>query len=268
MLRWAVAILFVLAAAPAWAEERLAAPCRSILETACGPPQRVTAKGNLRIEVVSAKRSVTFPLGAAADDIREEYATSCSGGKCVCNELVQYFDFKGPVPGFRQVNEVERSTARRTKCSIENSTVTREASHFAVSKVFVSTAVFELEYCRTCGGSCHGRTTLATHDAKTGKSLTVGDAITSEQLKRWKARLVQSTRTPAPSPEFVNRIAKTVGALSRPGFRLGGIYVENGVAYVNLDTFLLSCADGSFFPLAIPAEFVTPSFATRLRAAR
>ena len=43
-----------------------------------------------------------------------------------------------------------------------------------------------------------------------------------------------------------------------------GLYVEGANVFINLDTFALSCADGSFHPVAIPRDFLKPAFRARL----
>ena len=120
-------------------------PCKSIVERDCAPVARVTAKGNLRVEVLEHKRTLHYPLSQVDEDRREEFASYCGKGPCECVEVVQYLDFKGPVPGFRQVNAVEHAAAQRVRCSVDNSDVHRQALQFAVSARFISTAFFELE---------------------------------------------------------------------------------------------------------------------------
>ena len=241
------------------------APCRSILERDCARPSRVTAKGDLRVEILARKRSVSFSLATADEDLREELGPSCPKGRCGCVEGVEYLDFKGPVPAFRQINAAERAIAAKAKCSIENANVMREVRRFAVSARLVSVAAFELEYCHTCGGSCHGRGVLATYDTKDGRALAVRDFLKAdavEALQRHMLEYVLQNYTEAVDREPERpRIAKELAARSRLD---DGFFVEDGVVYVDLDSFVLGCAGGPFYPVPVPAELLTPAFAASL----
>ena len=241
--------------------------CMSILESGedCAPLPRVTAKGDLRVEVITRKRSLTFAL-RKDDEIYEDLAPSCPGGKCACDEHVQYFDFKGPVPGFRQVNDFEMRAAAGTKCSIENSNVAREAMHFAVSARFVSTAIYQLEYCHGCGGSCHGTTVLATYDAQSGKSLHLRDVLKPGAEGALAAQLADDfVQASVDAPERAWTREQLVKELSARRLLEEGFYVENGRIYANLDSFVMSCAAGSFFPVAVRPAMIDPAMSAAVK---
>jgi len=241
--------------------------CTSILEGGedCAPLPRVTAKGDLRVEVITRKRSVTYPL-SAAKDLDEDLTSSCPGGKCGCDEHVQYFDFKGPVPGFRQVNAFEMRAAAGAKCSIENSNVAREAMHFAVSAHFISTATYQLEYCHGCGGSCHGTTVLATYDAQSGKALHLRDILKAGAGDALASQLADDfVQSSVDAPERAWTRAQLVKELSARPLLDEGFYVENGRVYANLDSFATSCAAGSFFPVPVRADMIDPAVAAAIK---
>jgi hypothetical protein len=236
--------------------------CKSIADRDCAQGvARVTTRGDLRVEVFTRKRSLSFPLSAASSDERDEYAASCVGGKCACDEDVQYFEFKGPVPGFRRVNAIEHDAAAKMKCSIGNSTVLRTAGMFSVGGGFVSTAVYGLEYCRTCGGSCHGRTVLATYAGRTGDTVLVRDALKPDAVGPLRQHVIDyfvaTFVDEADRPRQRERLAADLAARA---FLDEGIFVENGTVYVNLDRFALSCADSSFYPVPIPAALLNETF--------
>jgi hypothetical protein len=44
-----------------------------------------------------------------------------------------------------------------------------------------------------------------------------------------------------------------------------GVYAEGGTLYINLNTFPLSCADGSFHPIPIPRKLIKPDLIGKLR---
>src|SRR6185436_12873939 len=201
-----------------------------------------------RVEVFTRQRTIFFPVpqGEAGEELR----TICTNGKCECAEHVQFFEFKGPHPGFRQVNDIERSAASKTHCSLENANVNRDALAFAVSAHLISTAISQLEYCHGCGGSCHGSTTLATYDEQDGRLLHVGDFLrpgAAEALRRHMVDyIVRKHGTEEGRAALGRRLAQD---LAKRNLLDEGIYAERGTLYIDLNSFALSCADGSFHPV-------------------
>ena len=262
-MHWLIVILALLAAVPA---APATAACNSIADeerSDCPPPPRVTYGPDLRVEIVARKRQLTFPLSAELKD-DPTFDTACPRGKCACAELVERLDFKGPVPGFRQVNEAEWRASAAMKCSVENSSVSRQVLRFAVTKNFISTAVRELEYCHGCGGSCHGNGKLSAYDARSGGIVKLADAVDAGKLSDLKTRLIENF-VAAHVDEAREATAKLVREdLDRSNFLEKGLYVEPSRVFVDLDTFALGCADGSFHPVEIPPEFLTPAFRARL----
>lgn len=255
----AVVVLLLAAGSPA-----RAAGCASIADRDCPSLPAVTAKGDLRVEIKTREGEYVFPM---PPDYSGEpvLAAACPDGKCVCREAVQHLDFKGPVPGFRQVNEDEMRAAAARTCSAANALVRRDVVRFAVTKRAVSIAVDELEYCHGCGGSCHGNTALKAYDAKTGATLTLRDAVAASNLGALRARLLNDFVTANFNESARHEQRKRLSdAFARAITLDAGLYVEPGSVFVNLDTFALGCADGSFHPVRIPREFLTRAFRARL----
>lgn len=252
----AVLALTLLAAGPAAAADRCTSIAGGLQD--CPPLPAVSVGPDLHVEVKARKRVLEF---APAD----EDEIPCPENKCRCEEHVEHFDFKGPVPGFRAVNEVEFRAADATRCSIENATVMRTAERFAVTKRTVSTAIYQSEYCRGCSGSCRGHVRLSAYDAKTGAVLILADAVEPSRIEALTTRLVDT---------FVDANARTrdrvalrkmiMDDLDRRKLAKDSLYVEDANVFINLDTFALSCADGSFHPVAIPRDFLKPAFRARL----
>lgn len=255
----AAAFFTILAVAP----QARAANCTSIADRDCPPPPAVTVKGDLHVEIKTREGEHVYPL--PADSAESDLADACRDGKCVCRAFVQHLDFKGPVPGFRQVNEDELRAAAAQTCSAENAHVGRDIVRFAVTRRTVSIAIEELEYCVGCGGSCHGHTALKAYDAKTGATLTLRDAIAPQKLEALRKRLGEDFV----AANFDKSLRERQGKFSGEDFTSmvtldAGLYVEPGGVFVNLDTFALGCANGSFHPMRIPRAFLTPAFRARL----
>jgi hypothetical protein len=252
----AILSLTILPAAPAAAGDTCASIAGGL--RGCAPLPALSVGPDLHVEVKTRSRTLDF-AGTAKDEF------PCPESKCRCQEHVEHFDFKGPVPGFRAVNEAEFRAADGMRCSAENVSVTRFAERFAVTKRSVSTAISEVEYCRGCGGSCHGRTRLSAHDAKTGVRLTLADAVEPNRIEALKDRLIEDFL--AANPGVGDRAAlrtNLAGDLARRNLAEDGLYVEDASVFLNLDTFAPGCAEGSFHPVAIPRTFLKPDFLARL----
>jgi hypothetical protein len=264
MLRLLTAILcaIVLAHSLAWAVGEKA--CTSITERDCAPLPRVSTDPDLRVEILTRHRQASFPL-STAPDLSDELSAVCQGGRCLCNENIEYLDFKGAYPGFRQVNAAEHAAAIRQRCTVELSDVDRQIVRYEVTHRIVSIAAFELEYCHTCGGSCHGTTALAAFDAETGVTLRVRDALkpgAADALRRHMINFIVAKFGADAGEAYVR---KQLGdELSRRPLLDEGLYAEKGTLYVNLDSFVLGCAGGSFYPVPVPPALIAPSFATLL----
>jgi hypothetical protein len=196
--------------------------CTSITQRDCAPLPRVMAKGNLRVEILTQKRELSFVPGPDDEPCH-------GGGKCVCGEVIEHLDFKGPVHAFREVNAAEmRAAAAAAKCSVENSTVTRSIEHYLVSPHFISIAAFE------------------------------PDQV--EALRRFMADDF-AAKNFGDEDRAGGRKKLLVEELARRPLKDAGIYVENGTVFVDLDSFAMGCAGGSFHPIAVPVVMLTPAIA-------
>ncbi|MBI1212589.1 MAG: hypothetical protein GC190_14085 [Alphaproteobacteria bacterium] len=238
--------------------------CTSIVERDCAALPRITAKGDLRVQIFTRKRELSFPVSSAVEDA-EELSQVCNGGVCTCNENIEFLEFKGPHAGFRQVNTAEHTAAGRMRCSVENADVDRQITHFEVSKHLVSIAAFELEYCHTCGGSCHGTTALSTFDAETGQALSLREALKPgaiDALRRHMIDYIAKTYGTDVGERYIRE--QLSNELSQRALLDEGVYAERRTLYVNLDSFVLGCADGSFDPVPVPRDLIAPAFAALL----
>lgn len=266
MLRFLLAVLCVAFVAhnAAWAEgEKQCNSITSIEDNDCTPLPRVSVGHDYRVEIFTRQRTIFFPVPHGDDG--EELRLICTSGKCECSEHVQFFEFKGPHQSFRVINDVERSAAGKTQCSLENASVTRDAVAFAISPHLISTAISELEYCHGCGGSCHGSTKLATYDEQDGRLLHVGDFLKTGAADALRRHMIEFAIAKYGAAAGDAYIRKQLGEeLARRSLLDEGIYAEHGTLYINLDSFVLGCAGGSFYPIPIPAELLTASIARRL----
>lgn len=260
MLRFLLVALCAIFLAPsaAWAEGEK--QCTSIMERDCAPLPRVNVGRDHRVEIFTRQRTVFFPVpqGDAGDELR----LVCANGKCECAEHVQFFEFKGPHPGFARINDIERSAASKTHCSLENANVNRDTLAFSVSRSLVSTAIGELEYCHGCGGSCHGRTVLSTYDELDGRLLKVGVFLKPDRVQALREHMAEfiSSKNGEEAADRARLKARILADLAKRNLLDEGFYAERGTIYIDLASFALSCAEGSFHPVPVPPEMIQPFF--------
>src|SRR5262249_50509200 len=163
---------------------------------------------------------------------------------------VEYLEFKGPHPGFRQVNAAEHAAGTRQRCTVELADADRQIVRFEVSPNLVSIAAFELDYCHTCGGSCHGTTYLTTYDPPNRVALHVRDVLKPGAVDALRRHMIDFIIKTYGTPESEAYLHKQLPEeLARRSLLDEGVYAERGRLYINLDSFVLGCADGSFHPI-------------------
>jgi hypothetical protein len=264
MLRLLLATLCALSFAHGAARAEGNAAC-SIVDRDCAQLPRVSVGRDHRVEIFTRQRTIWFPVpeGEAGEELR----TICTDGKCRCDEHVQFFEFKGPHPGFRAVNDTERSAAAKTHCALENANVNRDTLAFSVSAHLISTAISQLEYCHGCGGSCHGHTTLAAYDEADGRLLHIGDFLRPDRVQALRQHMADYIVSKS-GEDAANRAAlraRILTDLAKRPLLDEGVYAERGTLYINLNSFALSCADGSFHAVPIPPALIKPGLAGMLK---
>ena len=117
---------------------------------------------------------------------------------------------------------------------------------------------------KTSSGSCQASNLFNTYDRETGKALPLGDALDAQADL---AALVADL-----AGDFTERYDATglhksavEGWLRRQDLKKLGVYADADGLWVNINSFAVSCADGSLYPVRVPAKYI--SNATILGAA-
>lgn len=242
-------------------EPMLLDKCQSIAEASyeCGSLSKtqVIARGaTAEIKTLYADKQ-TYPITVAAEDQYGDLTHYCVDQKCTCEESVKYVVVAGNGKGVYAINTRERENSELyQRCNFDYAYIQREPRYIYTSSKVVSTAIYELVFGRTSNGSCHGGIKLTTYDVNSGKPYLLGDVISKKDLAKLKAEL--SATFAAKHSTTAKNIADTITDQS-------GIYIENNNIYVNLDSFILGCADGSFFPIPIPQNLILPEFLENLQ---
>ncbi len=279
MIRWLA--LAALLAAPVYAVEE---HCRTVADS----PECESYREPLIIsEGVQAEvkggpdREVKIELQDITEDDRDwaiacdTAQCACSGGECTCegscscSEGVYHLAFSGEARGLPGINAAEQQAAAGMQCSVADAFVTRQPMFAYASPVFVSKLIYNVNYCRGCGGSCHGNVTMATYDAQTGREVKLADAVAEKDLpalrkvleQAFVERHVKKEGTSGEQEKHITHVKKSLPEHVRKNTEPGSpVYVEKGRLFVNIGGYVLSCSDGPFHPLEIPVAFLHEDF--------
>jgi hypothetical protein len=251
--------------------------CHSIADRNCpfGQPLIITHGAKVAIKTLSSK-TVVLPLPDGAREQLEELVGdveyACPHKHCSCEEDIKHLVFSGRSPGIVKINAREWHNATSNRCSLEDSSIIREPQYIYTSAVFISTAIFSESYCRGCGGSCHGNMLLATYDTETGREYKVRDIVSADNISTLEEAMITGAINHYVGPEDrpgqnVQSVKENiVQTLQSRSLSDAGLYVENGKAYVDIDSFIRGCVDGSFYPVEVPPGLIEEHFLALLKS--
>lgn len=219
--------------------------------------------------VFSGKKNIDYPL---TEELQKEFEGMaieyCPDKKCTCEESVGYLQFGGQTRGVKIINTKEKKRAENYKCSIANGVIWRLPQFAYASANLVSVEVQNMEFGRGAGGSCHGNHDFITYDAETGNEYKLKDIVIENSFPAiGNALLADFISRYARSDTFdLEGIKKMVlEYVAADSLEHYGFVVENGKLYTNIGGFILSCADGNFFPVEVPEKFIKPEFLRKMK---
>ncbi|MEQ1789853.1 MAG: hypothetical protein ABL857_05355, partial [Rickettsiales bacterium] len=202
----------------------------------------------------------------------------CPDKNCTCEENVAYLQFGGKAKGAEKINAQEKKQAEKYKCNVDNATVQHIPEFSYASSDLISIAMYNLEYGRTSGGSCHGNHQFVTYDAETGNEYKLKDIVGESNVPSVHDVLVNGFIRHYAEPDaaeikdknkyqrYMEGIKKSLQRyFMREPLEKAGFIVENGKLYVNIGEFMLSCAGGSFYPAELPEKFIKPEFLQKMK---
>jgi len=229
------------------------------------------------------KKSIDYPvtkkefedkLGVEASEINRY----CPNQKCTCEEKIGYFEFSGKPKGLDKINKTEKENSKKLSCNWEMSSIDHLSQFGFANLQLASVAIYEVEYGLGAGGSCHGHHKMKTYDAETGSQYILqniikteyisklNDALLKDFMARYAENNINEITDDKEKKEHLENIKKSVQKyLKETSVIEQGFVVENGKVYTNIDNFLFSCAEGNFFPVEVPKEFITPEFLEKLK---
>ena len=182
-----------------------------------------------------------------------------------CEQDVKAVTVEGTSAGIQKINDREKRVAKSFQCTKNHAYVWRTIEGVSTTAFFVSLATHELVYGQSAGGSCHGRYTLTTFKTSSGEPIILADIINDNS---------EHALAEALADDFITRYGKDQEGKSRPpgelqtlkeqvlnfliqkGFSTLGVFAQKGEVWVNIGTFMFSCAEGNLFPVKVPNSFI------------
>jgi hypothetical protein len=220
-------------------------------------------------------------------EAKDPDSKQCDGhGQAACEASVSYPVIQLPAgtnigaiaPTLAAVNADLKSEATSYTCGPENAIVKFKTERIYAHGPLLSVVAFALNYPQGAAGGCHGDYLVETFDlTQSSHRLNFKDVI---QMKRYadlkKMLLLQLKADHA--QEFDNfdssdQAKEWDHVLKQASLLLddapnGSFFIEKGAVWINLPSFLFSCASGNFNPVRVPDNFLNRYFLKTLAALR
>lgn len=242
--------------------------CHSITDRYCDGTPFISEHGiKSSIEIGTNGESVYEIKHKSSSDIDDQFY--CPESKCTCTADIKYLHFEGNSALIKKINQKEKQEANESECSINEESVVRRPDFVYTSNSFISTAIFNMQYCRECGGGCHGNTSLSTYNVATGQKYILSDIMDSKDLSKLRKDLKILFIKNYVSEDPIGYVKKFLQEDINSTVNLDlDLYVENDKIYININDFILGCSEGSFYPLPIPKKYIRPTFLKILGATK
>ena len=276
--------VFLLASLPAFATDT--PPCK----TTCIDTQ------NLEIRDITLRKSIcAYAIPASTTEVDRDAGVDMTvdagicekGGVVTRDESVRYVQCKYVRQDFDKqldenlalVNAWIRSMATVRARSVSSTVVRFGPERIYARYPLISVVLFDLDYPRGAGGSCHGRHEALTFDtSKAGTRLSLADAVRAENFPALTAALLHELQEndagafedfePEQRKQASDRTLREADDyLDMQGWK-GGFFIERSMVHINIGSFLFDCATGNFNAVEVPASFLTPEFLSLLTKAR
>ncbi len=209
------------------------------------------------------------------------------GGVVTCDESVRYVQFKYVRHDYDQqldenlslVNAWIENMGIARACSVSSIVVRFGPERIYARYPLISVVLFDLDYPRGAGGSCHGQHEALTFDtSKGGTPLSLADVVRAEDFPVLKAALLRELQgnhagvfedfEPEQRKQAQDRTPQEADDYLSTQAWKGGFFIERGMVHINIGRFLFDCATGNFNPVEVPDRFLMPEFLAVLKKAR
>jgi hypothetical protein len=191
----------------------------------------------------------------------EYYAAVClesNKSKCVCSADVVYPVLTGKEAS-PAVNTALKKIAQGYVCTKELA-ITSLGYEVVFNSDQIVSIVFD-GYGRATGGqgSCHSQVLAITANTGAGKVYKLEDVLKREESQAITDSMVNYVTTyfaSRASKEDASRLESSVRQSLKERLWNLGFYLKDRLLFVDLDEYILSCAEGPSFPVPIPSRFI------------
>jgi hypothetical protein len=178
--------------------------------------------------------------------------------KCVCSADVVYPALVAK-DGSPAVNAALKKIAEGYACTAETA-ITRLRYDVTFNLGEIVSVVFD-GYGRATGGqgSCHSQVLSLTANWKTGQVYKLADVLNAKEGQAITDSMVSYVMTyfgSRASKDDARRLEVSVRQSLKERLWNLGFYLKDRLLYVDLDDYILSCAEGPSFPVPIPSRFI------------
>lgn len=212
-------------------------------------------QGEIKFPISAADRRILIDDGYTIAE--KQHDVSCQADvKAVALDERQF-------PGSRRLNDLILKQAQAAACAKEF----REAKFIPESIVLennlISILFYRLQYPAGGNGSCHGGWQTVTADVRGGYVYMLSDLLDDKQLSAFYVYMSEKLSQlgepdSRPSTKSIDLIIEELK--NNPD--KFGFYLQQGKLFLEVNSFLLSCAEGNHFPVEIPLQFIRKSVLT------
>ena len=180
----------------------------------------------------------------------EDWLHVNDAGKLTCDADVSTVVIAGTASGIDRINRTVRDLAEQARCTHDQDIAAFEPRVNYISTDVVSISVAETSYGKGANGSCHTHYEYLNFDLIRGAQCRLPDILRSDAFPKIRQDILAAFRNdPGMNQE-------SLASLLDHQFWSMGFFVKDHKLYVDLGSYLKSCADGPFFPAEITPAYI------------
>ncbi len=171
-------------------------------------------------------------------------------GKLTCDADISKVVIAGAAPSIDRINRTVRDLAEQARCTHDQDIAAFEPRVNYISTDVVSISVAETSYGKGANGSCHTHYEHLNFDLIRGAQYRLPDILRSDAFPKIRQDILAAFRN---DPDMNQ---EPLASLLDHEFWSMGFFVKDHKLYVDLGSYLKSCADGPFFPVEINSTYI------------
>lgn len=175
----------------------------------------------------------------------------------VCESDVRYPVLTGTDEHIKHVNKAFLNLAEGSRCSSYYTVATLSPEVIEQSGTIISVLFHQMLYPWGGNGSCHGRWVPMVFDLQSGQQLSLKDVLDETDYPAVRKYVLSELESFSIDDRKIDSYMLSDMAIRLDKELTGfGFYIQNGHVYIELNSFLLSCADGNHLPVRLPSRFI------------